>query len=131
MAVEDIDSLDSPHSSDTDCVPIARKSNIEKIEDIITHISSLRVACGLVVDETSPSSLSKESKKGMLLTVSQQNSFLRLRDESREKGFGRSMDRSMDESWKRIYDEPIMESRYLSRRVFDEREGEELAVEDS
>lgn len=100
VAVEDIDSLDSPHSRDTDCAPITWKSNIAKISKTSTlssRISSLRV----VLDETTPL-LSKKRNRRLLL-VSQRNScsFVRERE---GKGFERSMPGSMDESWKRIYD---------------------------
>lgn len=100
VAVEDIDSLDSPHSRDTDCAPITWKSNIAKISKTSTlssRISSLRV----VLDETTPL-LSKKRNRRLLL-VSQRNScsFVWERE---GKGFERSMPGSMDESWKRIYD---------------------------
>lgn len=41
VAVEDIDSLDSPHSRDTDCVPITWKSNIAKISKMSTLSSRI------------------------------------------------------------------------------------------
>lgn len=98
VAVEDIDSLDSPHSRDTDCAPITWKSNIAKISTLSSRISSLHV----VLDETTPPLFEEEEQK-VAARLATEFMFLRLR-EREGKGFERSMPGSMDESWKRIYD---------------------------
>ena len=114
VAVEDIDSLDSPHSRDTDCVPITWKSNIAKISKTSTlssRISSLHV----VLDETIPL-LSKKRNRRLLL-VSQRNSCSFVRERERERG---SNDRCLDR-WTNLGNGfTIMETRYPSRRIFKE-----------
>lgn len=114
VAVEDIDSLDSPHSRDTDCAPITWKSNIAKISKISTlssRISSLHV----VLDETTPL-LSKKRNRRLLL-VSQRNSCSFVWEREKERG---SNDRCLDR-WTNLGNGfTIMETRYPSRRIFKE-----------
>lgn len=82
VAVEDIDSLDSPHSRDTDCAPITWKSNIAKISKTSTlssRISSLHV----VLDETTPPLFEEEEQKVAARLATE---FMFLRPRERGKG---------------------------------------------
>lgn len=112
VAVEDIDSLDSPHSRDTDCAPITWKSNIAKISK--TSILSSRISSLHVVLERPPSFRRRNRR---LLLVSQRNSCSFVWERERERG---SNDRCLDR-WTNLGNGfTIMETRYPSRRIFKE-----------
>lgn len=110
VAVEDIDSLDSPHSRDNN-VEIQHRENIEDVDIIITHIIITRRP-----GRNDPPPFEEEEQK-VAARLATEFMFLRLRERERERG---SNDRCLDR-WTNLGNGfTIMETRYPSRRIFKE-----------